>query len=47
MFVPAVVDPIEPEPAVLIKAPRRVRRRAHVDGIELEISPGFGGDEAG
>src|SRR5438067_3989335 len=38
MFVPAVVDPVEPEPAVLIKASRRVRRRAHVDGIELEIA---------
>jgi transposase len=38
MFVPAVVDRVEPEPTVLIKAPRRVRRRAHVDGIELEIA---------
>ncbi len=38
MFVPAVVDRVEPEPAVLIKAPRRVRRRARVDGIELEIA---------
>ena len=38
MFVPAVVDRVEPEPVVLIKAPRRVRRRAHVDGIELEIA---------
>jgi len=26
MFVPAVVDRVEPKPAVLIKAPRRVRR---------------------
>ena len=34
MFVPVVVDRVEPEPAVLIKAPRRVRRRARVDGIE-------------
>ena len=25
MFVPAVVDPVEPEPAVLIKSSRRVR----------------------
>jgi hypothetical protein len=38
MFVPAVVDRVEPKPALLIKAPRRVRRRAHVDGIELEIA---------
>jgi len=38
MFVPAVMEPVEPEPAALIKAPRRVRRRAHVDGIELEIA---------
>ena len=34
MFVPAVVDRVEPEPTVLIKAPRRVRRRADVDGID-------------
>ena len=33
-----MVEPVEPEPAVLIKAPRRVRRRSSADGIELEIA---------
>jgi len=38
MFVPAVVERIEPEPLARIKAPRRVRRRSKADGIELEIA---------
>src|SRR3954470_14155989 len=38
MFVPAVVEPAAPERPIPVKMPRRVRRRAHVDGIELEIA---------
>jgi transposase len=38
MFVPAVVERIEPEPLARIKAARRVDRRAKADGIELEIA---------
>ena len=36
-FVPAVVEATEPDPTLPVKTPRRVRRREHVDGIELEI----------
>jgi len=38
MFVPAAVETTGPEPPVIIKAPRRARRRSRADGIELEIS---------
>jgi transposase len=38
MFVPAVVEPIQPELLVVAKGPRRARRRSRVDGIELEIA---------
>ena len=37
MFVPAVLETIEPEPPAAILA-RRARRRSKVDGIELEIA---------
>jgi hypothetical protein len=38
MFVPAVVTAAEPEAPMPVKTRRRVRRRAHADGIELEIA---------
>ena len=38
MFVPAVVEPAEPEPSISVKPPRRARRRSKPDGIELEIA---------
>jgi transposase len=39
MFVPAVVDPAEPEPPIMMVSPRRARRRrSRSDGIELEIA---------
>jgi len=38
MFVPAVLETIEPEPPVAAIPPRRARRRSKVDGIELEIA---------
>jgi transposase len=38
MFVPAIVEAAEPEPAVPLKTRRRVRRRPYADGIELEIA---------
>jgi transposase len=38
MFVPAIVEVVEPEGPVPQKARRRVRRRANADGIELEIA---------
>jgi transposase len=38
MFVPAVVDPAEPEAPMPVKTSRRVRRRSRADGIELEIA---------
>jgi transposase len=38
MFVPAVVETIEPEPPAAAIPPRRVRRRSWADGIELEIA---------
>src|SRR6266550_5336042 len=38
MFVPAVMETIEPEPPATIKAPRRVRRSSKADGIEIEIA---------
>ena len=38
IFVPAVVEPAAPERPMLVKTPRRVRRRSSVDGIELEIA---------
>src|SRR5215216_4586498 len=38
MFVPAVVELAELEAPMPVPRPRRVRRRAHVDGIELEIA---------
>jgi transposase len=38
MFVPAVLETIEPEPPAVAILPRRARRRSKVDGIELEIA---------
>jgi hypothetical protein len=39
MFVPAVVEPAQPEPATTTHSPRRARRRrSRSDGIELEIA---------
>lgn len=38
MFVPAVIEPADPEPPSPGKAPRRARRRPRADGIELEIA---------
>ena len=38
MFVPAVLERIEPEPPAAAIPPRRARRRSKVDGIELEIA---------
>jgi transposase len=38
MFVPAMAEPAALEQPIAVKMPRRVRRRAHVDGIELEIA---------
>lgn len=39
MFVPAVVEPPEPEPPTRTASPRRThRRRSRSDGIELEIA---------
>jgi transposase len=38
MFVPAVLETIEPEPPAAAIPPRRARRRSKVDGIELEIA---------
>jgi transposase len=38
MFVPAVLETIEPEPPAAAPPPRRARRRSKVDGIELEIA---------
>ena len=37
MFVPAVVERVQPEPQALTP-PRRARRRSKADGIELEIA---------
>lgn len=39
MFVPAVVEPTQPEPPMRTVSPRRAhRRRSRSDGIELEIA---------
>jgi len=38
MFVPAVLETIEPEPPAVAVSPRRARRRSKADGIELEIA---------
>jgi len=38
MFVPAVLETIEPEPPAAAIPPRRARRRSKADGIELEIA---------
>jgi transposase len=38
MFVPAVMETIEPEPPAAAIPPRRARRRSRADGIELEIA---------
>jgi transposase len=38
MFVPAVLERIEPEPPAAAILARRARRRSKVDGIELEIA---------
>lgn len=38
MFVPAVLETIEPEPPAAAILARRARRRSKVDGIELEIA---------
>ena len=38
MFVPAVLETIEPEPPAADIPARRARRRSKVDGIELEIA---------
>lgn len=38
MFVPAVVEPADPEPPIPVAVPRRARRRSNTDGIELEIA---------
>jgi transposase len=38
MFVPAVLETIEPEPPAATIPPRRARRRSKADGIELEIA---------
>ena len=37
MFVPAVVERVQPEPRAPMP-PRRARRRPKADGIELEIA---------
>jgi transposase len=38
MFVPAIVEPTEPESQAIVTAPHRARgRRSKTDGIELEI----------
>ena len=38
MFVPAVVEPLEPEPPIRMVSPRRPRRRrSRSGGIDLEI----------
>ena len=39
MFVPAVVEPSEPEPPIrTVSARRQRRRRSRSDGIELELA---------
>jgi transposase len=38
MFVPAVLEMIQPEPLAAAIPPRRARRRSKADGIELEIA---------
>ena len=38
IFVPAVLETIEPEPPAAVPPPRRARRRSKADGIELEIA---------
>ncbi len=38
MFVPAVVEPAEPESPLTVKAARRRCRRSKADGIELQIA---------
>ena len=38
MFVPAVLETIQPEPSTAAIPPRRARRRSKADGIELEIA---------
>jgi len=38
MFVPAVLETIQPEPPAVAIPPRRARRRSKADGIELEIA---------
>ena len=39
MFVPAVMEPPQPEPPIRVVSPRRARRRRlRSDGIELEIA---------
>jgi transposase len=38
MFVPAVLETIQPEPPVAAIPPRRARRRSRTAGIELEIA---------
>jgi len=38
MFVPAVMEMIQPEPPAVAIPPRRTRRRSKADGIELEIA---------
>jgi transposase len=38
MFVPAVLETIQPEPPGVAIPPRRARRRSKADGIELEIA---------
>jgi transposase len=38
MFVPAVLETIQPEPPAAALPPRRARRRSKADGIELEIA---------
>jgi transposase len=38
MFVPAVLETIQPEPSAAAIPPRRARRRSKADGIELEIA---------
>jgi transposase len=37
MFVPAVVETVQPEPITVVTPPRRARRRSAASGIELEI----------
>jgi len=38
MFVPAVMETMQPEPPAVAIPPRRARRRSKADGIELEIA---------